>query len=211
MTVNRNTHPNTKRFKRQIPALLKSSHSHVCITPLRMLLKRKMNPKGYEKIMMLKDHLEERNDKFQHVGIQMLNVVMLLQEACSEPQFTNQEIQRMIGILRTNGMKLLPHGTKAGIQGVALYPIYCLINHACINNTNYVKYPDYHLEVRSQLPIKKGEEIYTRYISSTIGNKSYSPFDVFVQNYYFICRYCIFKWYCRKFSAAGRHQKVLVF
>ena len=176
-----------------------------------MLLKRKMNPKGYEKIMMLKDHLEERNDKFQHVGIQMLNVVMLLQEACSEPQFTNQEIQRMIGILRTNGMKLLPHGTKAGIQGVALYPIYCLINHACINNTNYVKYPDYHLEVRSQLPIKKGEEIYTRYISSTIGNKSYNPFDVFVQNYHFICRYCMFKWYCRKFSAAGRHQKVLVF
>ena len=150
-----------------------------------MLLKRKMNPKGYEKIMMLKDHLEERNDKFQHVGIQMLNVVMLLQEACSEPQFTNQEIQRMIGILRTNGMKLLPHGTKAGIQGVALYPIYCLINHACINNTNYVKYPDYHLEVRSQLPIKKGEEIYTRYISSTIGNmKVIFHFVIFAPNYF---------------------------
>ena len=57
-----------------------------------------------------------------------------------------------------------------GIQGVALYPIYCLINHSCYSNTNYVKFPDLHLELRSQIPIKKGEQIYTRYISATIGN-----------------------------------------
>ena len=74
----------------------------------------------------------------------------------------------MIGILRTNGMKLESHGQR-GCPGVALYPVYCLINHACFNNTNYVKFPDLHLELRSQLPIQKGEEILTRYISSTIG------------------------------------------
>ena len=37
------------------------------------------------------------------------------------------------------------------------------------NNTNYVKFPDLRLELRAQLPIRKGEEIFTRYISSTIG------------------------------------------
>ena len=63
-------------------------------------------------------------------------------------------------------------------SGVALYPIYCLINHACVNNTNYVKFPDYHLELRSQLAIKKGEEITTRYISSTIGKYSLSNLHV---------------------------------
>ena len=47
--------------------------------------------------------------------------------------------------------------------------MYCLINHACFNNTNYVKFPDLRLELRAQLPIRKGEEIFTRYISSTIG------------------------------------------
>ena len=52
---------------------------------------------------------------------------------------------------------------------MALYPVYCLINHACFNNTNYVKFPDLRLELRAQLPIRKGEEIFTRYISSTIG------------------------------------------
>ena len=76
----------------------------------------------------------------------------------------------MIGILRTNGMKMEPHGDK-GIPGVVIYPIYCLINHACYNNTNYVKFPDLHLELRSQLAIRKGEQIFTRYVSSTIGEK----------------------------------------
>ena len=106
----------------------------------------------------------------KQVSLQVLNVVMLLQEACNGVQdFSHQEIQRMIGILKTNGMKLEPHGTDKGIQGVALYPIYCLINHSCFSNTNYVKFPDLHLELRSQIPIKKGEQIYTRYISATIG------------------------------------------
>ena len=112
LTTGGNTNVSTRKCRKQIPALVKSSSSHVCITPLRMLLKRKTDPKAFAKINMLKDHLEERNDKYQHVGIQMLNVVMLLQEACSTQQFTNQEIQRVIGILRTNGMKLMPHGTK---------------------------------------------------------------------------------------------------
>ena len=77
----------------------------------------------------------------------------------------------MIGILKTNGMKLEPHGNERGIAGVALYPIYCLFNHSCCSNTNYVKFPDYHLELRSQIPIQRGEEISTRYISATIGKR----------------------------------------
>ena len=32
--------------------------------------------------------------------------------------------------------------------GVALYPTYCLLNHACYNNTNYLKFKDLHLELR---------------------------------------------------------------
>ena len=109
--------------------------------------------------------------KHEQVSLQVLNVVMLLQDACAgtEETFTQNEIQRMIGILKTNGMKLEPHGPEKGISGVGLYPIYCLLNHSCYSNTNYVKFPDYHLELRSQVPIKRGEEISTRYISATIG------------------------------------------
>ena len=103
-----------------------------------------------------------------------------------------------------------------GIQGVALYPIYCLINHSCYSNTNYVKFPDLHLELRSQIPIKKGEQIYTRYISATIGNYTYIPLIILslVGNYngVDVLFYTILhiKFY-RKHETARRHQKKLVF
>jgi len=97
-----------------------------------------------------------------------LNVVMFLKNTCNMTEFTESEITRAIGILRTNGMKLEQVGARE-CPGVALYPIYCLINHACYNNTNYVKFTDLHLELRAQTPIKAGEEITTRYVSSTLG------------------------------------------
>ena len=64
---------------------------------------------------------------------------------CSE--FPESEVERNIGILRTNGMKLEQGGLRES-PGVALYPIYCLINHACYNNTNYVKQQDLTLHLR---------------------------------------------------------------
>ena len=57
----------------------------------------------------------------KQVSLQVLNVVMLLQEACNGVQeFSHQEIQRMIGILRTNGMKLEPHGIGMNDDGISL-------------------------------------------------------------------------------------------
>merc|ERR1719370_494392 len=64
----------------------------------------------------------------------------------------------------------LEEGGLSSSPGVVLYPAYCLINHACSNNTNYQKLPDLRLELRSQVAIRKGEEISTRYVSSTVGN-----------------------------------------
>ena len=132
---------------------------------------------------MLMDHLDKRSSNRSMMSLQLVKIILMIRELSFMDEFTNEDIERMIGILKTNGMKLEngqhrpqdagQHGQgrdHEGTPGVALYPIYCLINHACLNNTNYVKFPDLHLELRSQLPICKGEEIYTRYISSTIGN-----------------------------------------
>ncbi|XP_059082418.1 SET domain-containing protein SmydA-8-like isoform X1 [Tigriopus californicus] len=144
--------------------------TQTCITPLRMLLKRKTDPKAFARIEMLMDHATSKLGANRGtLNMTMLKVVCMIREQFHCSDFTKTDIQRMIGILKTNGMKLETAGEN-GTPGVALYPIYCLINHACINNTNYVKYPDLHLELRSQLPIKKGTEILTRYISSTVGN-----------------------------------------
>ncbi|XP_040575619.1 SET domain-containing protein SmydA-8 isoform X1 [Lepeophtheirus salmonis] len=155
--------------------------SQTCVTPLRMLLMKKSDPNTFRKMDMLMDHIEERAVINQQVNIQLLNIILFLKEVSSPKEFNQKEvstsldfdqkeIQRMLGILKTNGMKFEPLGPEKGCPGVALYPVYCLINHACFNNTNYVKFPDFHLELRSQIPIKKGEQIFTRYVSSTIGN-----------------------------------------
>ena len=39
------------------------STAHVCITPLRMLLKQTSEPKTFARINMLMDHMEERTEK----------------------------------------------------------------------------------------------------------------------------------------------------
>ena len=48
------------------------------------------------------------NSDLKQVSLQVLNVVMLLKDACGghHSDFSQEEIQRMIGILKTNGMKL---------------------------------------------------------------------------------------------------------
>ncbi len=84
-------------------------------------------------------------------------------------EYSEQEIDRCIGILKVNGMKLEKGRLKQN-PGVVLYPIYCLINSDCVSNTNYIKTGDLELQLRSQKQIKKGEEITTRYVSSTMGN-----------------------------------------
>eukprot|EP00095_Tigriopus_kingsejongensis_P012445 maker-scaffold89_size390429-snap-gene-0.18 protein:Tk12445 transcript:maker-scaffold89_size390429-snap-gene-0.18-mRNA-1 annotation:"protein isoform b-like" len=140
--------------------------SQICVTPLRMLLKRARDPKVFAQIDMLMDHATNGKDL---LTLSTLKVICMIRDQRQGTNFAQSEIQRMIGILRTNGMKLEQRG-EDGTPGVALYPIYSLINHACSNNTNYVKYSDRHMELRSQVAIGKGQEIFTRYISSTLGN-----------------------------------------
>ena len=76
-----------------------------------------------------------------------MNVMTFLKKHFGEVEFTSHEIERNIGILRTNGMKLEQNSLKQN-PGVVLYPIYCLINHACYNNTNYIKTEDLTLQLR---------------------------------------------------------------
>ena len=76
-----------------------------------------------------------------------MTVTAFLTKTFGPDTFSEAEIERTIGILRTNGMKLDQGGLRDN-PGVVLYPVYCLINHACYNNTNYVKHTDHSLSLR---------------------------------------------------------------
>ena len=77
-----------------------ASSSPLWITPLRMLLKKKSDQKMYNRINMLRDHTAPKEcdnlsnaENLKQVSIQMLNVVMLLQDASlGIEEFSQQEI-----------------------------------------------------------------------------------------------------------------------
>ena len=113
-----------------------------------MLLTKTSDPATYTRIINLMDHDHERQSEGTYSMTAMkLNVMTFLTEHFGEEQFPDYEIERNIGILRTNGMKL-EQVDLVSAPGVVLYPVYCLINHACYNNTNYVKCEDLHLQLR---------------------------------------------------------------
>jgi len=135
-----------------------------------MLLTKSNDPESYRRIINLMDHHQERQSEGTYFMTAMkMTVTAFLTKTFGPDIFSEAEVERNIGILRTNGMKLDQGGLRDN-PGVVLYPVYCLINHACYNNTNYVKHADHSLSLRAQVAIKAGEEITTRYVSATLGN-----------------------------------------
>jgi len=134
------------------------------------MLTKSTDPQTYSRILNLMDHAQERHAEGTYsMTVMKMNMLTLLTNYFGVVEFSECEIERNIGILRTNGMKLEQNDLKLS-PGVVLYPVYCLINSACYNNTNYIKCGDLHLQLRAQVAIKAGEEITTRYVSATLGN-----------------------------------------
>lgn len=147
-----------------------TSSLYASVAVLRMMLTKCSDPSSYDLISNLMDHDQERRSEGTYSMTTMkMTVMSFLKKTFGQLDWSEDEVERNIGILRTNGMKLEQGGLK-GNPGVVLYPIYCLINHACYNNTNYVKQENLQLQLRAQMSIREGEEITTRYVSSTLGN-----------------------------------------
>ena len=91
--------------------------------------------------------------------------VLGLDKSTAGEYFTEQNIHRTIGLLRTNSVKLdSPYGHTTGS---AVYPTFSLLNHNCMCNSRTRKYLVNGVNVidlYSTMPISKGEEICTRYV-----------------------------------------------
>ena len=98
--------------------------------------------------MQLMDHEEERRKDQKAWMMNHILVVAYLQRLLtiankvtgkSFPQFSAKQIHKAIGIMRTNGVKL-DGKSRSYSSRVALYPIYSLTNHNCIDcNTRTFK------------------------------------------------------------------------
>ena len=112
-----------------------------------MLLTKTHNPSIYKRILNLMDHSEERQAEATYLCASMkVNVMTFLVKQFGCVEYSEAEIDRCIGILKTNGMKL-EHSRLKASSGVVLYPIYCLINSACVSNTNHIKTESLELQV----------------------------------------------------------------
>ena len=86
-------------------------------------------------IEQLMDHRNERKKCVEEWGIFQKNVVdpILALDNC---RFSEEEIQRMTGILNINSVSVGSQGGQQ-VSGRALYPTLSLTGHSCVANASY--------------------------------------------------------------------------
>ena len=88
------------------------------------------------------------------------NFLFVFRQDCSLTQYTEEEIDKAIGLLWTNSFACASGG------GQALFPVFSLISHSCISNCTHSSMAK-HLALQSRCKIKEGQELTINYISST--------------------------------------------
>lgn len=148
------------------------AYEYGCITVLRLLALRDGDPETWSRVQFLMDHDEERRKEKEYWQMFQKNVVDYLRiKVGLADTYSEEEIHRAIGILRTNAFQIEhPYLHAQGTSGKAIYPTFSFLSHSCIANARYSVMPDDKLTLRAQVDIKEGEEITIQYISFLFGN-----------------------------------------
>ena len=141
-----------------------------CITPLRLLMLKDTEPHTWDRLQLLMDHDEDRRKETRYQEMFQINVVDFLRKTCGF-DYTEEEIFRVIGILRTNAFHIQdPIMKRYNVGGRAIFPTFSFLSHSCISNARYSIEPISHkITLRSQVPIRKGDEITVQYMSFMFG------------------------------------------
>jgi len=147
-------------------------HEYGCITVLRLLSLRDSDPDSWARVQLLMDHDEERRKELDYWKMFQKNVVDFIRiRGNLADTYSDDEIHRAIGILRTNAFQVEHDYMKAvGTDGKAIYPTFSFLSHSCSANGRYVVMPDNKLELRAQVDIAAGEEVTIQYITFLFGN-----------------------------------------
>ncbi|XP_059094035.1 uncharacterized protein LOC131889058 isoform X1 [Tigriopus californicus] len=140
------------------------------ITVLRLLLNKLKDPRKYDIILRMEDHLSEhkKEDTWQ---LYQEHVVDFLRNTCGlASKFTEEEIFHVLGVIDVNSVKIHSSSQERSSAnqnpGHALYPVTALISHGCISNSKTIILPDYTNECRATTFIYQGDEITKQYVSS---------------------------------------------
>jgi len=157
-------------------------HLYPCVVPLRLLLLRKNNPSAWRVIDTFMDHNDQRDQDSQAWKLHELLVRNFVQRYLNLT-FSDDEVRRAIGIIRTNSVKL--EQPKVGGEGVAIFPTYSYANHQCQCNT-FTRKVGHSLELVAQVDIRRGEEVSTRYTTPQLGSHQ-RVLDI-QKTWHFVCQ-----------------------
>lgn len=139
-----------------------SHQAYECITPLRcLLLRHAADPRRYEALTQLQDHVADVKASEMNSIIQR-NTVDFLREFMRYDGATPEEIYRMCGILLVNSFEVKHNGSR--IRG--LYPQTAMLAHDCTPNTKHAIDADLNMILRATVVIRKGTAITATYTNT---------------------------------------------
>ena len=112
------------------------AYEYGCIAVLRLLWLRDNDPDTWARVQFLMDHDEERRKETEYWNMFQRNVVDFMRKGLKlADTYSEQEIHRAIGILRTNAFQIEhPYLAAQGTSGKAVYPTFSYLSHTCICN-----------------------------------------------------------------------------
>ncbi|CAB4055865.1 SMYD [Lepeophtheirus salmonis] len=142
------------------------------VTILRFALLKKSNPRIYEKLILLEDHVDEIKASSTRWKNIEEGVLKHLKEIKSDLDIEeDQELERLVGIWITNSFELertdqqLFGEKRAGESIQGLYDVPSLMNHSCVGNARLVINSGMYIDVYAAVPISNKAPITFNYIS----------------------------------------------
>ena len=90
----------------------------------------------WTRVQYLMDHDEDRRKETEYWNMFQRNVVDFMRKGLNlADTYTEEEIHRAVGILRTNAFQIEhPYLAAQGTSGKAVYPTFSFLSHSCISN-----------------------------------------------------------------------------
>ena len=99
---------------------MENHNPYLGILPLQLLLLKDLDPKKYSLMGQLMDHNKHRKMDEEYWSDCQENVVKQIRDKCNQKQFSEEEINRVIGVLEINGYEIYGNGHN-GFRG--LFPV----------------------------------------------------------------------------------------
>ena len=142
----------------------RGARDYPLVMPIRLLTALEAgNDTLRDRVGRLMDHNQEREreeEGWQWVEERVVRPLLRL-----ETSWTREEIQRCVGLFRTNACttQLPPSGEAEAGQVRVLYPSMAILSHSCSPNTQARYRPDHGLSMTATRDIRRGEEITNTY------------------------------------------------